>query len=79
MQDKTDEAFEAVEPRMLYHTFDKDPANPLIFVSSETYKNDEAFITHLANPAFGEYLKEHSKLTDDFTVEVYGRVGDKCL
>ena len=28
---------------------------------------------------FGEYLQEHPKLADDFTVEVYGTVGDKCL
>ena len=50
-----------------------------IFVWSEAYKNDEAFIAHLANPAIGEYLQEHPKLADDFTVEVYGTVGDKCL
>ena len=24
-------------------------------------------------------LQEHPKLADDFTVEVYGTVGDKCL
>tara|TARA_B100000886_G_scaffold83524_1_gene54454 strand:- start:77 stop:220 length:144 start_codon:yes stop_codon:yes gene_type:complete len=33
----------------------------------------------LANPAVGEYLKEQPKLANDFTVEVYGTVGDKCL
>ena len=64
---------------MLHHTFDQDPENPLVFVWSEAYKNDEAFIAHLANPAVGEYLKEHPKLTDDLTVEVYRTVGDKCL
>ena len=64
---------------MLHHNCDQDPENPLIFVWSETYKNNEALIAHLANPALGEYLKEHSKLTDDFTVEVYGTVGDKSL
>ena len=26
-----------------------------------------------------QYLQEHPKLADDFTVEVYGTVGDKCL
>ena len=36
-------------------------------------------IAGLANPAIGEYLQEHPKLADDFTVEVYGTVGDKCL
>ena len=72
LADKTDKAVEAAEPGMLHHTFDQDPENPLIFVWSEAYKNDEAFIAHLANPAIGEYLQEHPKLADDFTVEVYG-------
>ena len=64
---------------MLHHTFDQDPENQLCFVWSEVYKNDEAFIAHLANPAVGEYLQQHTKLADDFTVEVYVTVGDKCL
>tara|TARA_B100000214_G_C23832938_1_gene565079 strand:- start:415 stop:801 length:387 start_codon:yes stop_codon:yes gene_type:complete len=76
---KTDIAVKAEEPGMLHHTFDQDPENPLSFVWSEVYKNDEAFIAHLANPAVGEYLQEHPKLADGFTVEVYGTVGDKCL
>ena len=75
---KTDTAVEASEPGMLHHTFDQDPDNPLCFVWSEVYKNDEAFIAHLANPAVGEYLQEHPKLADNFTVEVYGTIGDKC-
>jgi len=33
----------------------------------------------LDNPAIGVYLQEHPKLADDFKVEVYGTVGDKCL
>ena len=76
---KTDTAVEVSEPGMLHHTFDQDPENPLNFVWSEVYKNDEAFIAHLANPAVGEYLQEHPKIADDFTVEVYGTVGHKCL
>ncbi len=52
---------------------------PLRFVWSEVYKSDEAFIVDLANPAVSEYLQKHPKLADDFTVEVYGTVGDKCL
>ena len=79
LADKTDKAVEAAEPGMLHHTFDQDPENPLVFVWSEAYKNDEAFIAHLANPAVGEYLQEHPKLADDFTVEVYVTVGYKCL
>ena len=76
---KNEIAVMATEPGILHHTFDQDPENPILFVWSEVYKNDEAFIAHLANPAVGEYLQEHPKLADDFTVEVYGTVGDKCL
>ena len=76
---KTDKAVEATEQGMLHHTFDQDPENPSCFVWSEVYKNDEAFIDHLANPAVGEYLQEHPKFADDFKVEVYGTVGEKCL
>ena len=76
---KTDKAVEASEPGMCHHTFDQDPEDPIRFVWSEVYKNDEAFIAHLANPAVGEYLQEHPKLADNFTVEVYRNVGDKCL
>ena len=75
---KTDAAVEASEPGMLHHTFDQDPENPLSFTWSEVYKNDEAFIAHLANPSVGEYLQRHAELGDGFTVEVYGTVGDKC-
>ena len=79
LADKTDKAVEAAEPGMLHHTFDQDPEDPLSFVWSEAYKNDDAFIAHLANPAVGLYLQEHSKLADDFTVEVYGTAGEKCF
>ena len=76
---KTDAAVEASEPGMLHHTFDQDPENPLCFTWSEVYKNDDAFLAHLANPPVGEYLAGHAELGDAFTVEVYGTVGDKCL
>ena len=75
---KTDAAVEASEPGMLHHTFDQDPENPLCFTWSEVYKNDDAFLAHLANPAVGDYLQGHAQLGDGFTVEVYGTVGDKC-
>ena len=75
---KTDAAVEASEPGMLHHTFDQDPENSLCFVWSEVYKNDDAFVAHLANPPVGDYLEGHAELGDKFTVEVYGTVGDKC-
>ena len=64
---------------MLNHTFVQDPENPLRFIWSEVYKNDVAFIAHLANPGVREYLQENPKLIDDFTVYVYRTVGKKCL
>ena len=64
---------------MLHHTFDQDPGNPLIFLWSEAYKNDDNFISHLANPAIGDYLQKHLKLSDSFTMDVYGKVREKCL
>ena len=75
---KTDKAVEDSEPGMLHHTFDQDLENPLCFVWSEVYKNDEAFLAHLANPTVGDYLQAHTKLGSNFTVEVYGTVGEKC-
>ncbi len=75
---KTDAAVEASEPGMLHHTFDQDPEDPLCFTWSEVYKNDDAFLAHLANPSVGEYLQGHAELGDGFTVEVYGTVGEKC-
>ena len=59
---KTDKAVEDSEPGMLHHTFDQDPENPLCFVWSEVYKNDEAFLSHLANPPVEEYLQGHADL-----------------
>ncbi len=75
---KTDAAVEASEPGMLHHTFDQDPGNTLCFTWSEVYKNDDAFLAHLANPPVEDYLKGHAQLGDEFTVEVYGTVGDTC-
>ena len=67
--DKTDKAVEAEEPGMLHHTFDQDPDDPLRFVWSEVYKNDDALLAHLANPAVGVYLEAHAELGTDFSVE----------
>ena len=39
---KTNKPFEAEELGMLHHTFDQDPDDPLRFVWSEVYKNDDA-------------------------------------
>ena len=80
LADKTDKAVEASEPGMLHHTFDQDPENPLCFVWSEVFKNDDAFLAHLVNPPVGAYLEAHSGLCDgDLSIEFYGTVGDKVI
>ena len=75
--DKTDKAVEAEEPGMLHHTFDQDPDDPLRFVWSEVYKNDDALLSHLANSEVGLYLYAHAELRTDFSIEFYGIVWDK--
>ena len=77
--DKTDKAVEADEPGMLHHTFDQDLDNPLDFAWSEVYKNKNALLAHLANPALGIYLEAHAVLGTDFSVEFYGTVGYKVI
>lgn len=42
------------------------------------YKNDKAFAAHLSNPVIDQYLKRHTELGDEFSIEVYGTVGDNC-
>ena len=61
---------------MLCHTFDQDH---LRFVWSEVYKNDDALLTHLANPVAGVYLQTHAELGTDFSVEFYGTIGNKVI
>ena len=80
LADKTDKAVEASEPGMLHHTFDQDPENPLCFVWSEVFKNDDDFLAHLVNPPVGNYLEAHAELCDgDLSIEFYGTVGDKVI
>ena len=43
------------------------------------YKNDDALLAHLANPALGVYLEAHAELGNDLSVEFYGTVGDKVI
>ena len=77
---KTDKAVEDSEPGMLHHTFDQDPENPLCFVWSEVFKNDDAFLAHLVNPPVGAYLEAHAGLCDgDLSIEFYGTVREKVI
>ncbi len=79
IEEKTDKAVEADEPGMLHHTFDQNPDDPLRFVWSEVYKNDDALLAHLANPALDVYLVDYAELGNDLSVEFYGTVGDKVI
>ena len=45
----------------------------------EVYKNDDALLAHLANPALGIYLEAHAELGTDLSIEFYGTVGDKVI
>ena len=76
---KTDMAVESDKSGILHHTFDQDPDDPLRFVWSEVYKNDDALLAHLVNPAVGVYLEAHAELGTAFSVEFYGTVGDKVI
>ena len=64
---------------MLYYTFDQDHEDPISFVFSEVYKNNDALLAHLANPAISVYLEEHAELGTYFFVAFYGTVGDKVI
>jgi len=64
---------------MLHLTFDQDTDEPIRFVWSEVYKNDDALIVHLANLVLGVYLEAHAELGTDFAVEFYGTVRDKVI
>ena len=80
LADKTDKAVEASEPGMLHHTFDQDPEDPLSFVWSEFFKNDDAFLAHLVNPPVGAFLEAHTGLClGNQSIEFYGTVGGKVI
>ena len=46
---------------------------------SEVYENDDALLSHLANPVVGFYLESHAELGTDFSVKFYGTVRDKAI
>ena len=64
---------------MLHYSFDQDPDNPLGFVWSEVFKNDDALLAHLVNPALDFYFETHVVLGTDLSVEFYGTVADKVI
>ena len=64
------------EPGMLHHTFDANPNDPLEFVWSEVYANDEALVNHLSNPPLVKFVEQHGEWGDGFKIEVYGTLDD---
>jgi len=73
---RTDKEVKESELGMLHQSFDADPSDRTKFVWSEVYQNDAALIAHLKNTPFCEYLTQHAELATDFSLEVYGMVGD---
>jgi len=74
---RTDNEVKATEPGTLHQTFNADPSDRKKFVWSEIYQNDAAFVAHLKNEPVGEYLTQQKELATDFSLEVYGTVGDE--
>ena len=74
-----DEAVEKTEPGMLFHNFDYDPTNELIFAWTEIYKNDEALIFHINNPPVGEYVEKHLELAESIEIEIYGQLAEETI
>ena len=75
---KTGESIQLTEPGILHHTFGALEDSSGCFVWSEVYRNDQAFVDHLANAVVGEFLSLQEELSEDFVVEVYGNVGEVC-
>ena len=77
--DEVDNAVELSEPGMLFHNFDADPDDPLAFTWTEVYANSKAFIDHDTNPPVQDYVTEHVKFGDGFSIEIYGNVSGEVI
>ena len=65
--DKINKAVEAAETYTItYHTFDQDLVDPLRFVLTEVYKNDEDVVAHQTSPASVAYLEAQAWLFNRF-------------
>lgn len=76
---EADSAVKETEPGMLMHHFDKDPDDPLQFIWTEIYRDDESLIAHINNPPVQEYGKKHLELAESIEVEIYGTLADKTV
>ena len=75
---------------MIFHNFDSDPDNELVFtwseiylnseaLWSEIYLNSEALIFDLDAAHAQEYVKKHDQLANGFEIEIYGNLSLKAI
>ena len=64
--EEVDKETKRLEPGMIFHNFDSDPDDELVFTWSEIYLNSEALIFHLDAAHAQEYVKKHDQLADGF-------------
>ena len=64
--EEVDNETKRLEPGMIFHNFDSDPDDELVFTWSEIYLNSEALIFHLDAAHAQEYVKKHDQLADGF-------------
>ena len=77
--EEVDKAVEKSEPGMLFHNFDSDPSNELMFTWTEIYKNDDALIFHINNPPVSEYVEKHFGLAESIEIEIYGKLATETI
>jgi len=51
----------------------------IVSYGQKFFKNDNALLTHLANPDFGSYLEANAALGTELSVKFYRTVGDKVI
>ena len=64
---------------MIFHNFDSDPDDELVFTCSEIYLNSEVLIFHLDVADAREYVKKHDQLADSFEIEIYGNLSVEAI
>ena len=77
--EEVDKETKRLEPGMIFHNFDSDPDDALVFTWSEIYLNSEALIFHLDAAHAQEYVKKHDQLADGFEIEIYGNLSMEAI
>ena len=76
---EVDNAVKHTEPRVLFHNFDADPTDPLSFTWTKIYKDSGSLISHVSYPRVQEYVRKHTELGDDFSVEICRNVSEEVI